>query len=71
MPEQHAVFLESGVVNYVPKDLNPTEVPQCRPEEDLLDSLLPKFIEIGWLKMQKLLREEFGDASKVFPQKLY
>ena len=66
-------FLDNHGVNYVPKDLNPAEVPLNADQKKIsLESLLPMFTEkVGWLKTQKLLREEFGGASKESPQKLY
>ena len=51
MPEQHQTcsFLESDGVNYVPNDLNPTEVPQCRPIEDFFKVLASHFYRKNWL----------------------
>ena len=36
-------------MNYVPKDLNPTEVPQCRPIEDFFKVLASHFYRKNWL----------------------
>ena len=36
-------------MNYVPKDLNPTEVPQCRPIDDFFKVLATHFYGQNWL----------------------
>ena len=42
-------FLDNHGVNYVPKDLNPTEVPQCRPKEDFFGVLATHVYRKSWV----------------------
>ena len=42
-------FLDGHGVNYVAKDLNPTEVPQCRPIEDLFGVLATHVYAKNWI----------------------
>ena len=42
-------FLEANGVNYVPKVINPTEVPQCRPIEDFFGVLATYVYAQNWI----------------------
>ena len=42
-------FLDGRGVNYVPKDVNPTEVPQCRPIEDFFGVLAGHVYRKNWV----------------------
>ena len=42
-------FLDSKGVNYVRKEDNPTEVPQCRPVEDFFGLLATRVYEGNWV----------------------
>ena len=42
-------FLDSKGVNYVRKEDNPTEVPQCRPVEDIFGLLATRVYEGNWV----------------------
>ena len=51
-------FLENENVHFVPKDKNPTNLPQCRPIEDFFGSLSNLVYENGWAakNMEQLKR---------------
>jgi len=62
-------FLESKGVNFVPKDINPTEVPQCRPIEDFFGVLARYVYARNWIaKDTEALKRRIRNCIKKIPE---
>ena len=62
-------FLEANGVNYVPKVINPTEVPQCRPIEDFFGVLATYVYAQNWIaKDTEALKRRIKSSIAKIPE---
>ena len=63
-------FLEKNEIKYVPKEMNPTEVPQCRPIEDYFGVLATHVYAKNWVaKDVEALKRRIRTCIKKIPAK--